>query len=467
MLNKFFKTIHNKYSKFFRFIFFLRYLFVIFVTFTALFLTIPIFFDYEKRAYIIKQYLLQSYDLEIKNYDKIQFKSLPLPNLEFKNVILNLNNSSIKIKVKSLKIFPKFFNIYNYEDFQTNKIILDNSDIILETSNLSLFSKKFLNQKKNLFLNNLDLKIYNKKKLILKSEDIKFANYGYKANIIYGKIFGKRFKTQIDKSSKKINFKLFDTGITAEINIKTDQKSDIISGVVKSKILKTNFKFDFDYDERSLNIYNSYFRSKNLSFKNNSLIILDPFLDIKSNFEIEEFNEQIFENISWYKIFALRDFIKKINSKNEIKLTSKKIGKKKIDNLYFKIDTVYGRINYFKKFSLSENLFQCEGNINLLEEFPVLLFDCLIEIKNKKKFLKEFSIKSNENNQILKLNFEGNLSILNKKIYFSKIHTNKNYDASKEDLIFFKEAFEKILFNESFLEIFKLKKIKKFIKEVS
>ena len=67
----------------------------------------------------------------------------------------------------------------------------------------------------------------------------------------------------------------------------------------------------------------------------------------------------------------------------------------------------------------------------------------------------------------MKLNFEGNLSFLNKKIYFSKIHTNKNYDASKEDLIFFKEAFEKILFNESFLEIFNLKKIKKFIKEVS
>ena len=86
----------------------------------------------------------------------------------------------------------------------------------------------------------------------------------------------KRFKTQIDKSSKKINFKLFDTGITAEINIKTDQKSDIISGVVKSKILKTNFKFDFDYDERSLNIYNSYFRSKNLSFKNSKINYTRP-----------------------------------------------------------------------------------------------------------------------------------------------------------------------------------------------
>ena len=63
---------------------------------------------------------------------------------------------------------------------------------------------------------------------------------------------------------------MFNTGITAEINIKTDQKSDIISGVVKSKILKTNFKFDFDYNDKVSNIYNSYFRSKNLSFKNKS-----------------------------------------------------------------------------------------------------------------------------------------------------------------------------------------------------
>ena len=37
----------------------------------------------------------------------------------------------------------------------------------------------------------------------------------------------KRFKTQIDKSSKKLILSCL-THITAEINIKTDQKSDII-----------------------------------------------------------------------------------------------------------------------------------------------------------------------------------------------------------------------------------------------
>ena len=37
----------------------------------------------------------------------------------------------------------------------------------------------------------------------------------------------------------------------------------------------------------------------------------------------------------------------------------------------------------------------------------------------------------------------------------------------KEDLKYFKESFENILFDENFLEIFNLKKIKTFILEIS
>ena len=49
MFNKFKKTIHNKYSRFYDFIFFLRYLFIIFFISTVSFLSIPHFFDYEKK----------------------------------------------------------------------------------------------------------------------------------------------------------------------------------------------------------------------------------------------------------------------------------------------------------------------------------------------------------------------------------------------------------------------------------
>ena len=44
---------------------------------------------------------------------------------------------------------------------------------------------------------------------------------------------------------------------------------------------------------------------------------------------------------------------------------------------------------------------------------------------------------------------------------------NDSYNASKEDLKYFKVVFENILFDENFIEIFNLKKIKDFIIEIS
>ena len=75
MLNKFFKTIHIKYYSFFRFIFFLRYLFLIFLASISLFLIIPNFFNFEKRAEIIKKNLLNDYNLEIVRFEKIELAS--------------------------------------------------------------------------------------------------------------------------------------------------------------------------------------------------------------------------------------------------------------------------------------------------------------------------------------------------------------------------------------------------------
>ena len=44
---------------------------------------------------------------------------------------------------------------------------------------------------------------------------------------------------------------------------------------------------------------------------------------------------------------------------------------------------------------------------------------------------------------------------------------DEDYDASEEDLIYFKETFENILFDEIFLKIFNKNKIKNFLSEIS
>ena len=131
MINKFYKTIHNKYSRFLRFIFFIRYLFGLFAIATILFLFIPKYFNYAKRSETLKNHLIKNYDIKILKYGKIEFNSFPLPYIEFKNAFIKLTTTQAELNVKKFRIYPKFLNIYNYKNFQSNKIILKKSDIIL------------------------------------------------------------------------------------------------------------------------------------------------------------------------------------------------------------------------------------------------------------------------------------------------------------------------------------------------
>ncbi len=301
----------------------------------------------------------------------------------------------------------------------------------------------------------------------MKFEEIKFKNFGYKKNLINGKIFDKKFEIKIANKFQNIYLKLFKSGFRAEINFNENKKINLIEGALQSKILNTNIKFNFDYDGKIFNIYNYFLRSKNLSFKNESTIVLTPFLDIHSKFYVLDFDLKKFRNLNLKKIFEFQEFFKKINIKNEIYFESEKFNRTPIDTLNLEIDLAYGRMTYKKKFSILDSFFNCKGNINLLEENPILFFDCFGDLDRKQRIFKKFSIKSNIKNEKLRINTVGSLSIHNNKINFKKISTNNNYNASKEDLKYFKEKFEQIFFNENFLKIFNSKKIKKFISEIS
>ena len=239
------------------------------------------------------------------------------------------------------------------------------------------------------------------------------------------------------------------------------------AGVFKSKLLNSHIKFNFEYDDEKLKIYNSYFRNKDLSFNNKSAITYRPFFYSSSTFILENINFKILKKINVEKVLTFKNLIQKINTQNKIHSKSKKFNNKLIDDLNLNIDLNYGRLIYSKKISITENLFLCEGSINLLEEYPILYFDCSLVSKDKKKFLKEFSIKYKSKNELLKLNVKGNINVLNNRINFKNITMNSDYEASKEDLNYFKQTFENILFDKNFFDIFNLKKIKKFILEIS
>ena len=150
MINIFYKIIHNRFSRFFKFIFFLRYLFIIFFISIILFLIIPYFFNYEKRAKVVKDYLIENYNFQIDAYSEIKFKALPAPKIEINNATINFGPYSKNSNVKRLEIYLKLSSIYNYENFRINKINFKDSKITLEVSSLNFFIKQLLRQKKKL-----------------------------------------------------------------------------------------------------------------------------------------------------------------------------------------------------------------------------------------------------------------------------------------------------------------------------
>ena len=466
MLNRINKTINNKYLRFFKFFFYLRYLFLIFFITSATFLLIPNFFDYENKKKIIINHLNKNLNLEVKTINKIKFNTFPLPNLEVSDVIFNLDSETSELKIKKLIIYPKLINIYNFDNFQTRKIIIENSDLIADFKGIKKISESLSNTKKKIIVKNLNLKIEEFSEKIISLKKLNFSNYGYKKNIIKGKIFENEFILKIKEKSKIFDFEFPKTGIEARLNFKTNKK-DKQSGNFNIKVLKSKFKVDFSYSDQILNINESFFRGENLSFNSNGSIYLNPYFELKLNSEIKDLKPDFIKNLDLRKIIKNKNLLKKINSKNKFTFSSKKFSNSLIDNSIIEVNLAYGRLSTIKEFSISGSKIICKNKINLIIDNPVLYFDCSINTKNKKNFLKKFEVNYKNKNEELNLNIAGSINIFNNKIYFDLIEMNEDYKATNDDLKYFKQSFENILFDQSFLYIFSLDKIKNFIVEIS
>ena len=166
-------------------------------------------------------------------------------------------------------------------------------------------------------------------------------------------------------------------------------------------------------------------------------------------------------------MIQFKEFLKRINSENKIFYKSKRFSKGIIDELEIKKSLAYGRLNITKNLLVFNSNIVCKSNSNLLEQNPIIYFNCSLKSNNKKDFYKKIKVKIKTENEPLFLDVKGSLNIFNNKINFNKIEMNGKYKALEEDLKYFKNVFEKELFDKNFINIFNILKIKKFISEIS
>ena len=437
------------------------------IVITITFFSIPKFFDFEKKQNLIKEYLFDKYSLETTNINSINYQIFPAPHLILADVKFRIQNSSIESTTKNLKIYLNLKNIISLKDLTAKKVLLIDTKLKTEIENYKDLFKYMNELEERLKIKNLDLYFKKNENLLFKLENISISNYGYKKDNIVGKIFEKQFKIDFKNNNNEINFEILDTGIKADFFLKKGDFKNILKGTSEIIVANNLLKFDFEINDEQLSLTNAYVKNKDLTANFSSLIKFSPFFRIHSDIEVKEISEKLFNKIDLNSlIFKNKALIKKLNIKNTIKYKSKKFELNLVDNFSSYLNLAYGRLTFQDKTLVPGGKNTCEGEINLIEEFPRLNFICKLRISNIKKFLKKFSIRKNFEKDNLNLYYEGSLNLISKKINFKEIALDNSPKNKKEDLKYFKDTFERILFDEDFFGIFKETKIKEFILEI-
>ncbi len=467
MFNKFYKTIHNHYSKFFKIFYFLRYLIPMFLVATILYVSIPKFFEYEKKRRDITDFLLLNYQLELNSYSSIRYNIFPTPNVSLENVNLTLKENSNNLNVDKLNIYINFSDIYK-NNFTAKRIFINKNKMAVELDNIENLFYFLQKIKLQLVVKDLDLNLIKDNKPVLEIKNINFSNYGFKKDKFKGMIFDKNFKISIDKEKKDLRFKLLDTGISAYFKLTDYSKRQLLAGTSRIDILNNYLKLNYSINKNKIMINKSKFRNKDLSFSFQNLIKFNPFFEMDLDIEIEKINTELFNKLNIEKLLSQKDIIQKLNSVNRITYKEKKIFQYNLIKEYSsKIYLENGRINELNNIKFFGAKANCENEVTLIDDPPRFYFKCNLSVINLKEFNKYFSISKKLNNKQLNFYFEGSINIFRNKINFEKISINDlGYIANDEDKIFFKKNFEEILLKDGIFNIFKTQKIKYFIKEV-
>ena len=371
------------------------------------------------------------------------------------------------MKKGKIYIYLKLSSIYNFKNLNLNKIKLELNELNL---NFSQFKKLIVHISKlqnKIYLKNLNLNLVHDNKNLISINKINIYNYGYKKDLINGELFNKKFNIKINEKSKGFDFKLLNSGISIKLDSLEILSPSKIKGNLKAKILNSNLKLKFFQNNNELNIESFLFRNKELSFDTSGNLMFNPFFNAEIDTIINKIDFNLIKKIDLEKLLEAKDLIKKMTFKNDLSFKPTKFSGDIMSSLRLKTNLAFGRLTILKEINILDSEIECFSKINLIEKFPVLLFNCKLDVKNKKKFYKKLKINNEQNDNPLNLEANGRFNIFMQKIDFELIKVNKTYEASNEDLKFFKENFEEILLNETFLGLFDIRKIRKFISKVS
>ena len=168
-----------------------------------------------------------------------------------------------------------------------------------------------------------------------------------------------------------------------------------INGISKISILDNYFKLNYIIKKNQIIIDKSKFRNKDLLITFKNLISLKPYFEMNLDAKIERINYDMFYKLDLEKILKKKNIIKKLNGESKIYFKEKNIFQNNLIKEYnSQIFLENGRMNELSKVKLPGMLVKCNTETLLIEEYPILYFQCNLNILDLKNLINLFLLKN-------------------------------------------------------------------------
>ena len=443
-----------------------------------IYLSVPIFFNYDKSN--IENILCTDFNIKCEVKSKIRYSFFPSPRIKFNNLTIKdfSNNNKILANIENIAIKLSVFNLLNKTKFNFTQVELENGEIN--------FNFKEFDKYKKLSRKNFDLKSIKLKKGEIKFFDgekyitsINNINLKYKSRnniddiVLKGKflndIINIKFQNKrIEKnSSKNIVLKLVNSKIFMKVDMphsKPDEGNT--SGNILFKKDKSRLTSIFDYKENQIVFKNANLRNTFLEGKFDGVIKFLPYFDFDLNVDLNGVN---FNKFHSYFVALDTKNIFKINEKinGQLNLTTNKLYSK-----YNLINSFESRLKFINGNILIEQLLLNMGKLGAADisgiiennkKFTNFKFENNIFIDNLKRFYNKFGIYNKEKTSS-SLFVRGSFDLKNLNLRFQEISNKQKF--KDDDVSYIEKEFNDILLKNGYVSLFNFPKLKEFVKLV-
>ena len=473
---------HFNFKRYKRYKFFLIYVIGFIVSTTAIYVTIPVFFNYENSKNNIENKIYKEFNIKSSIKGKIKYRPLPSPRLKINNLAVKdpldekINLGEVENVI--LKIPFKYLNSLDKVNF--NGLDLENAQINLNLKKINKYNDYFLKKfkSKNINISSGQIKLFDGTKYLAELSKIKLK---YKSTptieetTLMGNLFDDNITINFKNKKKEGSSKIFTTRFK---NLKF-RSVVVLSDSGPDNYIRGNGSFNYNHNKLNLVFEwkDSLIKIKKGDIKNKFLkgkiygdIKFLPFFNFDLNVDLSSFNFGHFSktlikmnNKSINNLFVLNE---KINGNLNLNIN-------KIYSSSKLVKSLESRMLFVNQNILIDQLLLDLGKLGAADvtgivknenNYSNLSFKKNLFIDNSKYFYSKFGV-YNKSTEAKNLFVSGNFNLNKPKIRFNEL-SSEHSSLSKEDITYYQEEFNEIVLNEGYKSFFDFLKLKEFVNTI-